>query len=102
MSPVRSKTDPGDAIVEELRAARLPLSPQQFEFWFAYKNGFNTALNSAANAIKLKTGTLSGSDTERLHETYLSPWRAAGGRDSVTGDLQEKLRNIALTLEGAI
>ena len=31
----------GDTIVAELRAARLPLEPRQFEFWFAYKSGRN-------------------------------------------------------------
>ncbi len=41
MSPARTKSGAdhrtylGDAIVEELRAARLPFEPRQFEFWFA-------------------------------------------------------------------
>jgi diguanylate cyclase len=102
MSSAHRKIDPGEIIVEELRAARLPLAPHQFEFWFAYKNGFNPPLTSAANEIRLKTGALTGPDIDRLHETYLSPWRATGQPDSVAARLDEKLRNIAITLEGAI
>ncbi len=102
MSPARSKIDHRDTIVEELRAARLPLGPHQYEFWFAYKNGLNPALNSAANEIRLKNGALTGSDIDRLHAAYLSPWRATGGRDSVTAGLQEKLQDIAIMLEEAI
>jgi len=102
MSPVHRKTDPGEIIVEELRAARLPLAPHQFEFWFAYKNGFSPPLISAANEIRLKTGALTRPDIDRLHETYLSPWRVTGQPASVAARLDEKLRDIAITLEGAI
>ena len=81
MSPARSQPSAdhriylGDAIVEELRAAQLPLEPRQFEFWFAYKSGRNAALKVAADAITARNGALTGADIERLHETYLSPFR---------------------------
>ena len=45
----------GDTIAAEMRAARLPLEPRQFEFWFAYKSGRNAALNAAADDIKAAT-----------------------------------------------
>ena len=102
MSSAHRKTDPGEVIVDELRAARLPLAPHQFEFWFACKNGFNPALTSAANEIRLKNGALTGPDIDRLHEAYLSPWRTTGQPDSVAARLDERLRDIAITLEGAI
>jgi len=59
---------PGDAIAAEMHAARLPSEPRQFEFWFAYKNGRNAALNAAANDIKSRNGALTGPDIDRLHE----------------------------------
>src|SRR5215213_6215444 len=102
MSLARTRTDAADIIVEESRAARLPLAPHQFEFWFAYKSGFDPALTSAVNQIRLKTGVLGAWDIEQLHEHYLSPWRAAGQPDSVTAGLEGKLRDIALTLEDAV
>ncbi len=108
MSPARARTGAdsrshvGDAIVAELRNSGLPLEPREFEFWFAYKNGQNPALNAAANEIKSKQGALTARDIERLHEAHLSPWRIAERPDTMMTRLDQKLRDVALTLEGAI
>lgn len=108
MSPARTnpgaalRTRGGDAIVEKLRASRLPFEPRQFEFWFAYQSGSNAALNAAADEIKSKHGALTGQDINRLHESYLSPWRMAERPDVVAARMNEKLCDIAITLEGAI
>jgi diguanylate cyclase len=108
MSPARAKpgadnrSHVGDMIVAELRASGLPLEPRQFEFWFAYKSGRNAALNAAANEIKSKQGALTARDIERLHEAHLSPWRVAERPDELMTRIDEKLRDVAITLEGAI
>ena len=92
----------GDAIVAELRAARLPLEPRQFEFMFAYKSGRNAALNAAADAIRARAGALTGDDIDRLHEAYLSPWRMGEPPETAAARLGAKLQDLALTLENAI
>jgi diguanylate cyclase len=104
MSPARTKsgTPAGDTIVEELRATRLPFEPRHFEFWFAYKNGRNAALNTAIDDIRSKHGALTASDIERLHQIHLSPWRLAGSPDVMAKRMDAKLRDIAVTIEGAI
>ena len=108
MSPARAKVGvdnrihAGDVIAAELRASRLPLEPRQFEFWFACKSGRNAALIVAANAIKSKQGALTAHDIERLHAAHLSPWRMAEQPDRVIARLDEKLRDVAVTLEDAI
>ena len=92
----------GDAIVAELRAARLPLEPRQFEFMFAYKSGRNAALNAAADAIKAREGSLNREAIERLHEAYLSPCRMSEPPETAAARLGAKLQDLAATLEGAI
>src|SRR5882757_841039 len=91
MSPARVRPGKivhlGDAIVAEMRAAHMPFEPRQFEFWFAYKSGRNTALNAAANDLKERNGALSGVDVERLHETYLAPWRMAARPDDIAAQM---------------
>jgi len=92
----------GDKIVAEMRASRLPFEPSQFEFWFVYKSGRNAAMNAAADAIKLKNGSLTGLDIERLHGTYLSPWRLADKPDSIAARMSAKLQELAGVLGSAI
>jgi hypothetical protein len=64
MSPARPGAEKslnlGDAIVAEMRAARLPFGPRHFEFCFAHKSGRNAALNAAANKITAANGALTG------------------------------------------
>jgi len=85
MSPARIIATPerriylGEAIAEHIRASELPFEPRQFEFWFAYRSGRNAALNAAADAITLQNGALTGPDIDRLHDSYLSPWRMGEG-----------------------
>src|SRR5262245_56510629 len=91
-----------DAIVAELRASGLPLDPHQFEFWFTYKSGRNTALKVAADAIVALNGSLTAEDIERLHETYLSPCRLADQPDVVAARLAGKLQELASSIEATI
>ena len=92
----------GDAILAELRAARLPLEPRLFEFMFAYKTDRNIALNAAADAIRARTGALTAEDIAQLHATYLSPWRLGEQPDAAVARLSDKLQDLALTLERTI
>jgi diguanylate cyclase len=108
MSPARPRPGAeksvhlGDTIVAEMRAARLPFGPRQFEFSFAYKSGRNAALNAAADEIKAAQGTLSGADIDRLHELYLSPWRMAEKPDGMAAHMGAKLQELSVALEDAL
>jgi diguanylate cyclase len=92
----------GDLIVEELRAAKLPFEPKQFEFWFAYKNGRNIGLNAAANQIRLKNGALTAPDIDALHETFISPLRLTGTPDAIVARIEARLRDAVSSLDNAI
>jgi diguanylate cyclase len=92
----------GDSIVAQMRAARMAFEPRQFEFWFAYRDGRNTALVSAANDIKQRNGALTTADVEHLHETFLSPWRLAARPDQITARMAAKLEDLSASLEHAL
>jgi len=97
-----NKVHVGDAIVAEMRSARMPFEPRQFEFWFAYKSGHNTALNAAADDLRKRNGGLSGPDIDRLHETYLAPWRMAARPDDIAAQMAAKLQDLSAALEHAL
>ena len=86
----------------ELRASGLPPGPRQFEFWSAHKSGRNAALTAAANAITSQPGALTARDIEHLHEAHLSPWRLAHQPETMIARVEEKLRHVANTIDGAI
>lgn len=97
-----SRAITGAAIINELRAAALPASPRDFEFWFAHKSGRNPALNAAADAITA-TRALTADDIAQLYEQHLSPWRAAGGgADTIATRLSDELHALAVQLDAAI
>ncbi|MBV8839966.1 MAG: GGDEF domain-containing protein [Alphaproteobacteria bacterium] len=106
MPPAKVRPDKsvhiGDAIVADMRAAHLSFEPRQFEFWFAYTSGRNTALNAAANDIKNRNGALSAADVEHLHATFLSPWRLAAEPDDVAARMATKLVDLSAALEHAL
>ena len=45
---------------------------------------------------------MTASDIERLHQTHLSPWRLTGSPDVMAKRMDARLRDIAVTIEGAI
>jgi len=106
MPPARTRPEKsvniGDAIVADIRDAHLSFEPRQFEFWFAYKSGRNTALNAAANDIRKRNGALTDADIEHLHATFLSPWRLATGPDEVAAHMAAKLQDLSAALEHAL
>ena len=106
MSPARTRPEQrvhiGDAIVADMRAARQSFEPRQFEFWFAYKSGRNSAMNAAANDIRKRNGTLTGADVEALHATYLSPWRLAARPDDIAAHMAGRLQELSAALEHAL
>jgi diguanylate cyclase len=92
----------GDTIVSELRTAQLPLEPRQFEFWFAYKSARNAGMNAAADAIRARTGTLTGDDIAQLHDTYLSPYRVGTTPDDAITRMAGRLQELAGSIEDAL
>jgi diguanylate cyclase len=89
----------GDTIVEELRAAQLPIEPRQFEFWFAYKGARSAGLSAAADAIRARNGVLTGEDINQLHDTYLSPFRIGTTPDAAIMRMAGKLQELAGSIE---
>jgi hypothetical protein len=82
-------------------AARLPFEPHQFEFWFAYKNGRNAALNTAAHEIRTRNGALTG-PTSTACMTSTCAVAHAEKPDAVAARMGARLAELAATLESAI
>ena len=70
----------------QLRALAQPASPRNYEIWYNYATGYNSALNRAINQAIEQKGNLSGADLEHIYNTYINTarsWRTdRHGRDA--------------------
>jgi diguanylate cyclase (GGDEF)-like protein len=91
-----------DHISSDLRAHHRTGDPRQFEFWYTYTTGRNTALNAAADAIIAENGSITATEVYTLYEQYLSPWRMTEGRDVLTSKFSAQLEELSDAIDDAI
>src|SRR5437868_2651504 len=96
-NPFDRHAELGAAIVNELHAKALPVTPRDFGVWFAYRSGSAPGLNAAVDAIRAER-ELRPSDIARLHEQHLSPWRMSEPPETIAADLADELHDLAVTL----
>ena len=66
-----------DAAIKYIKGYRIPAYPRHYELWYTYAAGYNTALNTAINALLRKRKTVTADDAEGFYAEYLSPLRHA-------------------------
>lgn len=66
-----------DAAIKYIKGYRIPAYPRHYELWYTYAAGYNTALNTAINALLRKRKTVSTDDVESFYAEFLSPLRHA-------------------------
>jgi len=91
-----------ERIFGDLRATGRPAGPRHFEFWFSYKTGRCTELNTAADDIIARNGDISAAEIEDLCERFLSAWRRSdGGSDQVSDRLGQQLEELSTIIDEA-
>jgi len=61
--------------LEQMRALGQPATPRNYEIWYTYSAGYNTALNSVINETFSRSSKLTENDLQDIYDTYLSPIR---------------------------
>ena len=105
--PPQKSGDDGSAVAQrifgDLRATGRLASPRHFEFWFNYKTGRCTELNTAADEIIARNGDISTAEIEELSDRFLSAWRRSeGGWDQVSDRLGRELEEFSLIIDEAM
>jgi diguanylate cyclase len=59
----------------QIKARRQSASPRNYEIWFVYATGHNSPLNHAIDETLARTGHLTETDLELIHDSYLSQGR---------------------------
>src|SRR3954464_324687 len=53
----------------QIRSLRQTAIPRNFEIWYVYATGYNSALNKVVNETLARNGKLTENDLEQIYET---------------------------------
>ena len=67
----------------QIRSLRQNAVPRNYEIWYIYATGYNSALNKIINETLARNGKLTEADLEQIYETYLSQHRTTERIDTV-------------------
>ncbi len=90
-----------EAALKRLRAHGHPPYPRNYEFWYTYATGYNSALNRAINEALERAPLISEADLDLLYETYLSPLRLSERVDSVGARILSEIADVSEVLKSA-
>lgn len=86
----------------QIKSLRQTAIPRNYEIWYVYATGYNTALNKIINETLARNGGLTESDLEQIYDTYLSQLKASERIDKVgarvVGEIDDVLKLITEAL----
>jgi diguanylate cyclase len=67
----------------QIRSLRQTAVPRNYEIWYIYATGYNSALNKIINETLARNGKLTEADLEHIYDTYLSHIKTTDRIDKV-------------------
>ena len=91
----------GELALDRLKANRTAAYPQNYELWYTYAAGFNSALNSKVDEAVERDGRLDQQTTAELYNQFLSPVRLHDRVGEVSSSVSMRINEILELLEGS-
>ena len=85
----------------QLRALAQPASPRNYEIWYNYATGYNSALNRAINQAIEQKGNLSGADLDHIYNTYINTARVGEQIDTVGTRVLDEIKQVLEMIDAA-
>ena len=85
----------------QIRALSQPASPRNYEIWYNYATGYNSALNSADQPVIEQKGSLSEADLEHIYNTYISTNRLGEQIDTVGARVLDEIKQVLEMIDAA-
>jgi len=85
----------------QIRALRQPADPRHYEVWYTYATGYRPSLNQKINDTLARNGSLSESDINYLHDTYISATRSTERLDRVGSQVVGEIDQVMAMIETA-
>lgn len=86
----------------QIRSLRQPAIPRNYEIWYVYATGYNSALNKVINETLARNGRLTEADLDQIHDTYLSQVRATDRIDQVGARVIGEIDDVMALITDAI
>jgi diguanylate cyclase len=83
----------------QIKALRQPAYPRNYEIWYTYATGYNSALNQNINEALARNGTLSTSDLDQIYDNHLSSTRLTDRIDNVGAKVVDEIDQIMAMIE---
>jgi len=83
----------------QIKSLRQAAIPRNYEIWYVYATGYNSALNKIINETQARNGQLTEADLEQIYETYLSQTKMTERIDKVgaraIGEINDMMRLVS-------
>jgi diguanylate cyclase len=86
----------------QIRSLRQPAIPRNYEIWYVYATGYNSALNKVINETLARNGRLTEADLDQIHDTYLSQVRATDRIDQVGARVIGEIDDVMALISDAL
>lgn len=94
--------DLAESALERIKALRHPATPHNFEVWYTYAGGSNTALNQAINTTINDNGTISELQIEETYLRYFSAARIGERIDKVGTQMAGEIEQVMAMIQASI
>jgi diguanylate cyclase len=88
-----------DIALGQIKALRQPAYPRNYEIWYTYATGYNSALNQNINEALARNGTLSAADLDQIYDNHLSSTRLTDRIDNVGAKVVDEIDQIMAMIE---
>ncbi len=86
----------------QIRSLRQTAVPRNYEIWYVYATGYNTALNKIINETLTRNGKLTEADLDQIYETYLSQIRTTERIDKVGSRVINEIDDVMSLITDAL
>jgi diguanylate cyclase len=86
----------------QIKSMRQLAIPRNFEIWYVYATGQNTALNKVVNETLARSGKLTEADLDQIYETYLSQIRTTERIDKVGARVISEIGEVMVLITDAL
>ena len=86
----------------QIKSLRQLALPRNYEIWYVYATGANTALNKAIDETLARSGRLTEVDLAQIHDTYLSHTRCVDQIDQVGVRVIHEIEDVMHVVDDAL